>query len=126
MEAYLRVVLVAAGLVHLLPAAGLLGARTLDKLYGTDLDQPDLLLMLRHRALLFGLLGAGLLAAVALPSLRTALLIAGLASTTGFCLLAWPFDHVGTALRRVALIDLPLAVALALALILHLRATMAS
>jgi hypothetical protein len=124
MEWYMRAVLVAAGLVHLLPAAGLLGARALDRLYGTAIDDPDLLLMLRHRALLFGLLGAGLLAAVALPSLRTPLLIAGLVSTAGFCLLAWPFDHVGPALRRVALIDLPLVPALALALYLQLRATM--
>ena len=124
MEWYTRAVLVAAGLVHLLPVAGLFGARALDRLYGTAIDDPDLLLMLRHRALLFGLLGTGLLAAVALPSLRTALLIAGLASTTGFCLLAWPFDHVGPALRRVAVIDLPLIPALALALYLQLRATM--
>jgi hypothetical protein len=123
MELYTRAVLVVAGLVHLLPAAGLLGARALEKLYGAGIDDPDLL-MLRHRALLFGLLGAGMLAAVALPALRTALLLAGLISTAGFCLLAWPFDHVGPALRRVALIDLPLVPALALALVLQLRATM--
>lgn len=55
---------------------------------------------------------------------RAVLLAASLVSTAGFCLLAWPFDHVGPALRRVALIDLPLVPALALALFMHLRATM--
>jgi hypothetical protein len=115
MELYTRAVLVAAGLVHLLPAAGLLGARALERLYGVAIDDADLLLMLRHRALLFGLLGAGL---------RTALLTAGLLSTAGFCLLALPFAELSPALRRVALIDLPLVPALALALYAQLRATM--
>jgi hypothetical protein len=124
MELYTRAVLVAAGLVHLLPAAGLLGARALERLYGVAIDDADLLLMLRHRALLFGLLGAGLLAAVVVPALRTALLTAGLLSTAGFCLLALPFAELSPALRRVALIDLPLVPALALALYAQLRATM--
>jgi hypothetical protein len=116
-----RAVLIVAGMVHLLPASGMLGARPLQKLYAVAITDPGLLLMLRHRALLFGVLGAGLLAAVAVPSLRTAMLTAGLISTAGFCLLALQAPELSAALRRVALIDIPIALGLAVVLVHHLH-----
>lgn len=121
MEGLTRAVLVAAGIVHLLPVTGLLGARQLQRLYGVALDHPDLIVLMRHRALLFALLGVGLIAAAALPSLRTAMLVAGLASTAGFCALAVAQPELGGALHRVAWIDLPLALGLALVLVQHVR-----
>jgi hypothetical protein len=119
MEGLTRIVLIAAGIVHLLPAVGVLGARQLQRLYGLPLSDADLLVLMRHRALLFGLLGAGLIVAAFHPALRTAMLIAGLVSTAGFCLLA---SGLGAALRRVAIIDVPIAAALLLVLLLELRA----
>lgn len=121
MEGLTRAVLVAAGIVHLLPTAGLLGARQLQRLYGVALDHPDLIVLMRHRALLFALLGIGLIAAVAWPSLRTAMLLAGLVSTAGFCVLAATQPELGGALRRVAWIDLPIALGLAFVLVQHVR-----
>ena len=121
MEGLTRAVLVAADIVHLLPAAGLLGARQLQRLYGVALDHPDLIVLMRHRALLFAVLGIGLIAAVAWPSLRTAMLLAGLVSTAGFCVLAATQPELGGALRRVAWIDLPIALGLALVLVQHVR-----
>jgi len=122
MEWLTRIVLIAAGVVHLLPAVGVLGARQLQRLYGLPLSDPDLLVLMRHRALLFGLLGAGLIAAAFQPALRTAMLIAGLVSTAGFCLLAFPAPELGAALRRVAIVDVPIAAALLVVLLLELRA----
>lgn len=116
-----RAVLLAAGVVHLLPASGLLGVRQLQRLYGTALADPGLVLMLRHRALLFALLGVGLLAATASPPLRPPMLIAGLISTAGFCLLAAQTPELSASLRRVALIDVPVALGLAVVLVHHLR-----
>ncbi len=53
--------------------AGLLalaaGRRRLEALYGVDIEDPNLLLAMRHRAVLFGLLGGLLLAAIALEQL---------------------------------------------------------
>ena len=51
------------GLINLYPLVGVLGAKQLESLYGVDVAAPDLALLLRHRAVLFGLLGALLLAA---------------------------------------------------------------
>ncbi len=124
MEAFTRIVLVIAGAVHLLPAIGVLGASRLQHLYSVAIDDPNLVLMLQHRALLFGVLGAGLLAAAWLPAIRTAMIAAGLISTAGFCLLVFTAGEANPALRRVAWIDVPIAIGLAVAFVVHLRGTM--
>ena len=49
--------LLIAGAIHLLPLSGVTGAAALERLYGVAVDSPDLALLLRHRAVLFGLLG---------------------------------------------------------------------
>ena len=63
--------LVLAGVIHLLPLSGLLGAERLAALYGLDFSEPNLSILMRHRAVLFGLLGAFLVFAAFRPSLQT-------------------------------------------------------
>lgn len=93
-----------AGAIHLMPLPGLLGAAMLERLYGVPLDDPGLLLLLRHRAVLFGLLGAGLLIAIARRAWRGPMILAGLTSAGTFLLLAWPLV-LGAALQRVVMAD---------------------
>ncbi|EFC35950.1 predicted protein [Naegleria gruberi] len=49
--------LLLSGIVHLLPLSGLLGSRQLEKLYGIPINEENLEILMRHRAVLFGLLG---------------------------------------------------------------------
>ena len=114
------VVLLAAGLVHLLPAVGVLGPQRLGALYGVAIADPSLLLLMRHRALLFGVLGVLMLAAAASPPLQPWMLGAGLASTASFVVLAAGADPLGAPLRTVMWIDVVLSAALAVALTLRL------
>lgn len=123
-ETATRIVLVVAAIVHLAPMVGLLGAPQLQRLYGIAIEQPDLLVLMRHRALLFGLLGLGLIAAVAWPPLRLAMLAAALASTAVYCLLVFADPALSAPLRRLAWIDTPVAVALFVVLLAQLRVTM--
>ena len=61
--------LLVAGVIHLLPLPGALGAGALARLYGLEpaaLADPNLALLLRHRAVLFGVVGALLVAAASL------------------------------------------------------------
>jgi hypothetical protein len=104
-----------AGLVHLLPLPGLLGADWLARLYAVPIDDDRLLLLLRHRALLFGLLGALLIGAAWRSALRPPALLAGLVSTVGFLLLAGDPSGLGDALWRVWIADLLALAALLLA-----------
>ena len=58
MKFLVSILLFAGGVVNSLPAAGLAGARMLDRLYGINVSGPDMLLLLRHRAVLLLVVGA--------------------------------------------------------------------
>ena len=101
----LRAGLLVAALIHLLPLAGVLGAERLQALYGIAVQGPDLAILLRHRAVLFGLLGAFLLLAAFRPALQGLALVAGLASVLSFLALAWATPGHNAALARVVVAD---------------------
>ena len=102
-----------AGIIHLFPLPGVLGAGQLTRLYGVSADDPNLGILLRHRAVLFGLLGALLIAAAFRPDLRAVALIAGLVSTVSFLVIAWGVGGYNAQVARVVVADL-LAVVLLL------------
>lgn len=63
MNRLITIALVCVGVIHLLPVAGVLGVEKLNTLYGLQLgsQQHDLALLMRHRAMLLGLVGLILL-----------------------------------------------------------------
>ncbi len=109
--------LVAAALVHLIPSVGVLGADTLDVLYGTDLhdndNDIDNDILLRHRAVLFGILGIATLTAAWTRRLQTFALVANLASVASFVVIAVTGPDTTPAIERVTLLDAVLAVLIA-------------
>lgn len=111
-------VLLVVGAVHLLPLLGILGASRLEQLYGLRNEDPNMLLLMRHRALLFGLLGALLVTAAFRPAWQGLALLAAWGSVLGFVLLAPP--ALLPALQRVWWIDVALLPLLALASWAHL------
>lgn len=63
--------LVIVGVIHLLPLSGVLGVGRLAALYGVSISDPNLSVLMRHRAVLFGLLGAFLVFAAFKPTFQT-------------------------------------------------------
>lgn len=102
-----------AGVIHLLPLPGALGAGRLERLYGVAVGDPNVSILLQHRAILFGLLGALLIVAAFRTELRTAALIAGLVSTISFLVVAWTVGGYNPQVARVVTADI-VAVALLL------------
>jgi len=107
------VCLTLAGVIHLLPLPGILGADQLTRLYGVAADDPNVAILLQHRAVLFGLLGVLLIAAAFRPDLRAVALIAGLVSTMSFLVIVWSVGGYNAQVARVVAADL-LAVVLLL------------
>lgn len=105
--------LLVVGAVHLLPLLGVLGTSRLEQLYQVHIEDPKLLLLMRHRALLFGLLAARLAAAAFRPIWQGLALWVAWGSVLGFVLLA-PSD-LNPSLHRVWWIDVALLPLLALA-----------
>jgi hypothetical protein len=105
--------LLAVGLIHLLPVLGVLGVARMERAYGVLLPGPDLAVLMRHRALVFGLLGAFMLAAAFVPGLQLPALLIALCSAGGFVLLAFTTPGSNAAVTRIAWVDVA-AVACAL------------
>ncbi|RSZ47575.1 MULTISPECIES: phosphopantetheine adenylyltransferase [unclassified Variovorax] len=109
------VALFLVGLIHVLPLAGVLGAARLHGLYGIAIAEPNLEILLRHRAVLFGLLGLFLCQAAFRPSHQAMALVAGLASVASFLLLAVTVGGYNAQLARVFAADLVALVLLVIA-----------
>lgn len=97
--------LLVAAAIHLLPLWGVTGGAALERLYGVAVTDPDLLLLLRHRAVLFGLLGGALAVAAFVPRWHGAALGAAALSVVSFLLLAWIGDNWNAAIGRVVRVD---------------------
>lgn len=117
---FVRVVLIVAAMVHLLPAVAILGPSALTRLYGVRVSDRDTALLLRHRAALFAIVRGLMVAGVVAPPLTTTALVVGMVSTSSYLLLYWQESVTSAALKRVAWIDVPVAAGLTLALIGHL------
>ncbi len=101
-----RLALLVVASIHLLPLVGVLGAERLESLYGIAFADPNLLILMRHRALMFGLLGGLMLAAMFVPRLQPWALALALLSAGSFVVLVYGGDggH-NPLLARVALVD---------------------
>lgn len=106
------ITLAIVALIHLLPLSGVLGAARLSALYGLDFSEPNLAVLMRHRAVLFGLLSAFLLYAAFRPEIQGLALLAGWLSVLSFLGLAWQAGGLNPALTRVVTADLVALVAL--------------
>ena len=114
--------LVIVGAIHLLPLQGLLGGDRLNALYGVAIEDENLLILMRHRALLFGLLGGFLVWAAVRPSLHAPALLAGAVSVAGFLLIALQSAERNSEIARVVSIDVFALILLAIAALLKFAA----
>lgn len=120
MEYFIQLTLLAGAIIHVLPLVGIMGERRLAALYGVKTSDPNLLVLMRHRALLFGLLGVFLVYAAVEPRLQFAGLVGGLISLAGYLGLYSMTVGMNRQLRRVAFIDAVALVFFMLALALKL------
>lgn len=114
-------VLLLVALIHALPLAGVLSAAALQRLYGVPVETAPLELLLRHRAVLFGLLAAFLAFAAFRPALHGLALVAAGVSVGTFLLLGLLVGPLNRELTTVFRVDLVAMALLAVAALVHLR-----
>ncbi len=105
--------------IHLLPLSGLFGADRLAALYGIEITDSNLQILMRHRAVLFALLGAFLVYAAFKPALQPLAFLAGFVSVLSFFYLAWTVGDFNAAIRKVVIADIIAFVSLIIAVILY-------
>ena len=106
MNALATALYVLVGIVNLLPASGALSTHRLQSFYGISLVDPNLIILMRHRAVLFGVIGALLIAAAFHRPFRTIAMFAGLLSMSSFVLIAYTVGAFNAELGRVVFVDL--------------------
>jgi hypothetical protein len=120
MRYVISAMLVIVGVIHLLPLSGLLGIERLSALYGLSFNDPNLAILMRHRAVLFGLLGIFLLFAAFRPEFQMLAFIAGFISVISFLWLAYSVGAYNAEISRVVVADIVALVCLFVALLAHI------
>jgi len=107
MAALVTTLYLVAALINLVPVSGVFGAARLEALYGMPFADPNLLVLMRHRAVLFGIVGVLLAVAAFMPGVRTVAAIAGFVSMCSYIVVVWLVgpNEINDALRRVLWVD---------------------
>ena len=105
MRYLISAMLVIVAIIHLLPLPGVLGSERLAALYGLSFDEPNLAILMRHRAVLFGLLGVFFLVAAFRPELQPMAFAGGFVSVLSFLYLAWSAGGYNAQVGRVVAAD---------------------
>jgi hypothetical protein len=106
MEKVITLCLVVVGLINFAPVTGVISAQKLESTYSVTLAGNDLPILMRHRALLFGILGAFILYSAFNPFYQPAAMIMGGASMVGFALLVLGVGGYNEAVGKVFFIDI--------------------
>ena len=97
---------VIVAIIHLLPLSGVIGSERLASLYGISFDEPNIAILMRHRAVLFGLLGLFMLFAAFAPRFQVAALVIGLVSVVSSLWLAFSVGGYNAAIGRIVTADI--------------------
>jgi hypothetical protein len=126
MHIVIKAMLIVAGVIHILPLPGLIGATYLERLYGITFNEPNLLIMMRHRAILFGLLGAFMIYSAFRSELVSIAIAGGFVSAAAFIWLAWSVGVYNPAIARIVIADWIAVACLGIAAVCHVLASQKS
>jgi hypothetical protein len=116
-----RLILLITGVVHLLPFSLAFFANRIPNSYGVSISDPNMQLLLRHRAFLFGIIGFGLIFSAIKKKYYLAASVVGLVSMVSFiCLYHWIGD-INAQLQSVMWVDMLVGAALLLITVLYYR-----
>lgn len=120
MQKLIVVCLLLAGFIKFYPLIGILSAEQLAQLYQIRFEG-DALILMRHRAVLFGLLGGLIWFSVFRPALRPLAIAAGLISAGIFIALALTAEVYSPTIHKIVVADIIVVVALLTAWFLEAR-----
>ena len=110
--------LIVAGLINFAPVVGVFSGARIEGMYGVDLADPALEILLRHRAVLFGLVGGFMIYAAFKQALHMIAIVGGLVSMASFLALYYSAADQPLALISIVYADIVGVVLLGLALAL--------
>ncbi len=119
MELIFRITLFVAGLINLLPSLLAFLPHKISQSYGIEIPNSNYELLLRHRAILFGIIGGLMIYSSIVKKHYEITTTAGLVSMISFIILFFLIDNgISPELKKVMIIDVVATVILCLGLIL--------
>ncbi len=105
--------------IHLVPMSGFFGADRLASLYGIEITNGTLEILLRHRAVLFGILGTFFAYAAFTPAVQPIAFATAFASLASFFFLAFSVGQPSESIRKIVIGDVVASLCLVGAIILY-------
>ncbi|KAA3651443.1 MAG: phosphopantetheine adenylyltransferase [Proteobacteria bacterium] len=112
--------IIIVGIIHVLPVLGVMGADRIMILYGVEINDPNLEILMRHRAILFGLLGLFIIYAAFKPVLQPLAIVAGFVSVLSFLVISVLVGDYNDSIDKVVMADIVALVALCVATVLYI------
>lgn len=101
----ITVCLLIVGIINILPVLGLSSASKMEAAYGVRLGSSELIILMQHRALLFGIIGGFILISAFVPSLQLAAMVMASVSMLGFIILSMLQVEHNEALQKIVFVD---------------------
>ena len=98
--------LIIVGLINFIPVIGVLSSQKLESSYSISLISNDLIILMRHRALLFGVLGGFVLYSAFVVAYQGAAMVMAATSMIGFALLVFFVGEYNQSIFNVLVVDL--------------------
>ena len=106
MNRVITVCFIITGIINFIPIIGVLSDQQLQKMYGVAVNDPGLSILLKHRAVLFGLLGGFILYAAFVPKYQMMAFVLGFISMVAFLVIALGVGNYNPAIRKVVVADI--------------------
>ena len=121
MSKIVAMLFVIVGVINLLPLIGVVSGAQVARLYDITIDDQNLKILMRHRALLFGIVGALTIYAAFAPAIRGVAAAAAFVSMVGFIVIAWNEKGYNEALNKIVIADCVGVALLTAAVVLSIR-----
>ena len=105
--------------IHLLPLSGFFGVERIAALYDIKIDDANVEILMRHRAILFGILGVFFVYAAFTPAVQPLAFVAAFISLASFFFLSFSVGDFNAAIRKVVVADVIASGALGAAILLY-------
>ncbi len=96
--------------IHIIPILGFIGVLKLESLYGIVINDNNLEILMRHRAVLFGILGVFFTYAAFKPNYQPLTFVAAFVSLASFFYLAFSIGDYNQAINKVIVADVVAAI----------------
>ena len=106
-------------LIHFLPISGFFGVERLTSLYDVEISGANMEILMRHRAILFGILGGFLAYAAFRPAIQPIAFLAAFISLSSFIYLTLSVSGFSEAIRKIVIADTVASVCLVGAIVLY-------